>query len=439
LAAASPLLFAEENAQNSPTDAGKQPPHCETAQVCGALSNMQAERDRLYLENQLREEKLRKELADSNAELQRIKTQVDLNRAKADQALAGKNLEIQKARLEMDEINTRLALETAKIQETMEKDLAELRAKRERADMAAQVAIAEFTQQSNTFKTQEPQWTSRLAELRAKVTERENEIEAEAYVDEKPVYSTDPVQANGDLVISDRRIALNGPITSETADFVCSRIDFYNNKNKEYPIFIVIDDSPGGSVMAGYKILKSMHSSTAPVFVVVKSYAASMAAAICTLAQKSFAYPNAIIVHHQISNGIRGNLTAQREGVKMLEQWWDRLATPIAHKMGISLEDFSKQMYTHSASGDWQEFADNAVKLKWVDVVIGRCRETAQIKNPDKEQRTVGAVATNPLGQGDAAPSGKADARAGRSVVLPRLNPLDCYYLYDPEGVYRTE
>ena len=232
---------------------------------------MQAERDRLYLENQLREEKLRKELADSSAELQRIKAEVDLNRAKADQALASRNLEIQKARLEMDEINTRVALETARIQEGMHIEIADLRARRERADIESQVAIAEFTRQSNLFKTQELQWTSRLAELRAKVNERESENDAEAYVYEKPEYLVDPVTANGDLIISDRRIALNGPITSETADFVCSRIDFFNNKNKEYPIFVVIVDSPGGSVMAGYKILMLMHSSTAPVYVVVKS------------------------------------------------------------------------------------------------------------------------------------------------------------------------
>src|SRR5260221_10572633 len=119
---------------------------------------------------------------------------------------------------------------------------------------------------------------------------------------------------NGVLSISDRRIALNGVITSETANRVTERINYFNNQNKEFPIFIVIDDSPGGSVMAGYKILKTMHSSSAPVYVVVKSYAASMAAAICTLAQRSFAYPNAVILHHPISNGSHGNLAAQRDG-----------------------------------------------------------------------------------------------------------------------------
>ena len=106
------------------------------------------------------------------------------------------------------------------------------------------------------------------------------------------------------MVISDRRIPLNGPITNETADYVTTRIHFFNNKDPKLPIFIVIDDSPGGSVMAGYRILKAMEGSDAPVHVVVKSFAASMAAAIATLAKHSYAYPNAVILHHQISAGL---------------------------------------------------------------------------------------------------------------------------------------
>ena len=55
-------------------------------------------------------------------------------------------------------------------------------------------------------------------------------------------------------------------------------------------------------------------SSDAPVHVVVKSFAASMAAAITTLAKESYAYPNAVILHHQISSTVFGqlNLTEQR-------------------------------------------------------------------------------------------------------------------------------
>lgn len=401
-----------------------------------ATAEIRSQRDQLVIENQIRDETLRRETASQAEELERIKLETQLTRARADRELAQKRLEIEKAKLEMEEISTAVALESARMQSQTEKELASLRAAKERAEMEAQLAVARFTQKNNEYKTQEVAWTARLNELGAKLAEREKELEADSYVDQRPVYLKDPLQANGDLIISDRRIPLNGPITAETADFICERIDFYNNKNKEFPIFLVIDQSPGGSVMSGYKILKSMQSSSAPVYVVVKSYAASMAAAICALAQRSFAYPNAIILHHQISNGMRGNLAAQREGVKMLEEWWQRLAAPIAAKMGISTEEFSKLMYEHSSTGDWQEFADNAVKLKWVDTVVTRCEETALIKHPDIEQTTEEKVAT----------SGKASAKAdasspGRGPVasLPRLSPLDCYYLYNPDGYYRVE
>lgn len=307
----------------------------------------------------------------------------------------------------------------------MQTELAALRAKKEQVELEASLAAAEFTRRNNEYKTKELAWNEHLSELSAKVTQRQKENEADNYVEQRPTYTKEPLQPGGTLIISDRRIPMNGPITSDTADFVCGRIDFYNNKNKEFPIFIVIDESPGGSVMAGYKILKTMQSSSAPVYVVVKSYAASMAAAICTLAQHSFAYPNAVILHHQISNGSRGNLAAQREGVKLLEQWWQRLAGPIAAKMGITIEQLSELMYSHSSTGDWQEFADDAAKLKWVDTVVQRCSETALVKNPDSSSTFTGEFATKATGHVLAS--------------LPKLNPLDCYYLYNPDGYYQIK
>ena len=190
-------------------------------------------------------------------------------------------------------------------------------------------------------------------------------------------------------MISDRRVALNGPITMDTADQIIARISYYNNKDRTLPIFLVIDDSPGGSVMAGYKILKTMQGSEAPVYVVVKSFAASMAACLTTLAKKSFAYPNAVIMHHQISAFGGGNLTQQQEWVKEMEEWWRRLADPVAAKMGITREEFIKQMYAHASTGDWNEFADKAQKLKWVDVIVDEIDETAMVRDPEARHASV--------------------------------------------------
>ena len=395
------------------------------------------QRDRLLLENSLRDEKLRQELASTQAEFARLKIDNELLKAKAERLLAEKKIEIDAAKVEMEALNSSAALENARKAAASQTQLIELRAARERAELEADLATAELAKRQNVFKAAEIDWNMKTVELRAKLAQREKEEEVDGYADQQPVYLKDPLTAGGELVLSDRRIPLNGLITASTADFVCSRIDYFNNKNKEWPIFIVIDDSPGGSVMAGNKILKSMQSSTAPVYVVVKSFAASMAAAIATLAPRSFAYPNAVILHHQISNGMMGNLTEQREGLKNLEQWWQRLAAPIAAKMGISTDEFVKAMYAHTATGDWQEFADDAVKLKWIDAVVGRCHETAWRKNPDTGTASTGQqVAT---ADHSSASVEKVDAKGRAYMALPHLNPVDCYYLHNPDGYYRAE
>lgn len=185
------------------------------------------------------------------------------------------------------------------------------------------------------------------------------------------------------LVISDRRIPLNGPIVSDTASYIEKRIAFYNLQDDKTPIFIVISSSPGGSVSAGLRILQSMKQSSAPVYVLVKQFAASMAAVITTLAEKSFAYPNAQILHHQVSNMGWGNTSDMEEMVKGMKEWQRRLLKPVAEKMGTTLELLVATMYERTRSGDWEEFADEAQKLKWVDEIPDRVIETAFLYHPD--------------------------------------------------------
>jgi ATP-dependent Clp protease protease subunit len=269
---------------------------------------------------------------------------------------------------------------------------------------------------------------------------QQKELEARTYaVGKAPAYPKEPLQGKK-LVLSDRTIALNGVITSKTADSTADRIAYFNNRDAEAPIFIVIDDSPGGSVMAGYKILKAMHGSKAPVYVVVKSFAASMAACLTTQAKKSFAYPNAIIMHHQLSVGVMGNLTQHRENVKDLEEWWRRLADPVAQKMGITRDEFIKRMYEKTSTGDWSEFADDAQKLKWVDVIVEEIEETALLRHPDTLPAPAPTVPMRllpgpPLTQAQEA----LDERGKPVVFLPRLNPMDAYWLYNPDSYYRMQ
>lgn len=243
----------------------------------------------------------------------------------------------------------------------------------------------------------------------------------------EPEYLRDPFE-NGKLVITDRRIELNEFILYGTAQQVIEKIEFFNNKSTEYPIFIVMDRCYGGSVMEGLQIVKAIRNSRSPVYVVVKGFAASMAAVITALAPRSFALPDAIVLHHQVMSLAIGNRTEQREQLQVLEQWTERTLRPVADKMGLSLDEFIKQMYVHNAVGDWQEFADAAVKVKWVDHVVADIRETGYRSKQDASKSDK---------DDEDEPEEKVDAQGRPYVQLPPLRPFDVYHLYNPDNHFR--
>lgn len=361
--------------------------------------------------------------AENNLAAERLKAETNAMRA-----------EITRLKMEKELLAEKLALQAMKRQSAQEDELAKM--EEERAQLARDTELAKARAEflTHELKAVQSQSGIEIGKLQNQISTFEMEEKRKAYADAEPVYLENPLREDGTLVISDRRIALNGLITMATADYITDRIDFYNNADRKLPIFIVIDQSPGGSVMAGYRILKAMESSDAPVHVVVKSFAASMAAGITTLAKESYCYPNAIILHHQISSTLFGqlNLTEQAEVVKESQRWWTRLATPVAQKMGISTDEFIKRMYAHSSSGDWSEFGEDARKLKWVNHIVNGIEETSFTKNPDALDKP--SATPKP---GTAALKEEVDANGKPFAYLPRLTPKDVYFLYNPDGYYR--
>ncbi|TAE77458.1 MAG: peptidase S14 [Verrucomicrobia bacterium] len=398
LATATALAAEEPKAQATPSTAP-------AAEKPAEADPAKQELDRLTVLNNLAAEKLKAETNELRAEVNRLKSEKEL-------------------------LTERLALAAVKRQASQEEENAKMEAERSRLLRDAEIAKARAEFLANELKAVQSESGIAVGKLQNQIAAIEMETKRRSYADAKPVYLENPLKPDGTLVISDRRIALNGPIGMGTAEHITERIDFFNNADRKLPIFIVIDQSPGGSVMAGYQILKAMESSDAPVHVVVKSFAASMAAGIATLAKESYAYPNAIVLHHQISATLFGqlNLTEQAEIVKESQRWWTRLATPVANKMGISTDEFIKRMYEHSTSGDWSEFGEEAQKLKWVNHVIQGVEETSLTRNPDS---TPPAAPATPTLQEEIDANGKPFA------YLPRLTPKDVYFLYNPDGYYR--
>ncbi len=370
------------------------------------LARLTAEKQRFELENGIADQQLHQELAKLTAEKQRLELENGLTQQKSQAEIAALQAELDKMTKQADLMAKRATLQEAERKARLDDELAAEREKLEKMKLTNDLAAAEVADKSRELMQREQEMKVRTAELQVQRSEFElqlaklnNDLDLRVKrdlwknrVNHDIQYTNEPFK-DGVLTISDRRIALNGPIWMDTADYIAERIDYFNNQSHEFPIFIVIDRSPGGSVMAGYKILKAMNGSAAPVYVVVKSFAASMAAGITTLSKRSFAYPNAIILHHQIAGGIGGDLTQARENLKEMEEWWKRLAAPVAAKMGISLDEFIKRMYQNRSTGDWLEFGDGARNVKWVDEIAETVREESYDKNPDAPSAPGGSTA----------------------------------------------
>ena len=436
------------------------------ARLTKELRQLNTEKQRLELEYALQQQQLSLGLSELDNERRTLETQRALDKAKEAQETHTLLAEINRIKLENEhdqqlrrkalaELNAakeQLAAKHALELEQRKQELAQLEAEKTRLELGNAVAEQEQKRSEIRIKTEQLEMKMDLAlidkevkELMLQKTIHETELtrlkadlelrqKREAWRDEvnrDPIYSTEPFQ-DGILTVSDRRIPLSGPIITGTADHVTRRIHFFNNQSREQPIFLVIDRSPGGSVMEGYRIIKAMEASAAPIHVVVKSFAASMAAVILTLGETSYAYPNAIILHHQPGTYSWGNVTQQKERLETFKEWARRLHTSVAEKMGVSLDEFYDQMYRENSRGDWEEFADVAQTLKWVDHIVVEVREEGVVKRPtDGPPRPwYFYLADGEATQGQPPPT---------NFHLPRPEPFDFYFIYNRDGRFRWD
>ena len=398
-----------------------------------ALRAMREELEKLQLEQQLADARLQKDLRKINEESQRIAAQQALDAAR--ESLLVADLQAQVARLQAES-----AVAEAKHQE----EIRELRVSQEKQGLI--VAQQEIELQEISFENRKKMITNEvlnaqfaqeeierqrvLAEDNFALLQAQTSLGAIEQQKQLDAIITDPVArplepfVDGVLYVSDRRIDLNEPIIVGSGDWIARRINFFNRESTEEPIFIVIDYCPGGSIMEGEIILRAMRSSKAPIHMVVKSFAASMAAVMLSEAEHSYTLPNASIMHHQPWSHIQGNLAQQKEWVDNFKQWAVRLHTPTAERMGLTLDEFYTLMYEKTVSGDWTEFGDEAQKLTWVqhvatEIVEGDINRRPEDPSPYNAYRFW---------------QKSAEATADERVRLPRLRAFDGYFLYNRDG-----
>ncbi len=199
--------------------------------------------------------------------------------------------------------------------------------------------------------------------------------------------------------------------------------------------------------MEGLQIVQAMQNSKAPIHVVVKRFAASMAAIITTLADHSYAYPDAIILHHQAQAMTSGSVKSMEEQAKRIEEMSRRLVGAVAEKLGMTEDKFVDQMYKNRITGDWDLFADRAAKRGWVGHTVREIRETSVRKRPTGMRpkssilRIVGSTdaTLHDVSQDryEVRLDEQTDEKGYRYIRLPRISPLDAWFLYNPDEYYR--
>jgi ATP-dependent Clp protease, protease subunit len=361
------------------------------------------------------------ETIQAEVEAEIVRTRLDLAESQRRQAKQASDLEIKK--LEVENRIRQLKNEAAGAMDDAEKS--QLNLKTSIANVKATLASGEKDARRAEFEADVKLASAQAAVEYARL-EKVGEI---ARLQKKVIETTSgkieyPLEplAEGILRISDRRIPFNGIVDETLAKFVCDRIAFYNALDKKAPIFIVIERSPGGSVMSGYQILQAMESSQAPVYVVVKGYAASMAAIITTMAKQSYVYPQTVVLHHQASTSLSGNQTQLEQQLKWSKIWCERIFVKVANKMGITVDEFVSKMYAAVSTGDWKVLGTEAVKLKWVTHVVDRMTE-------EGVNNTAAVPAPGEI---------KPDGLNGTTALNP-LTPFDIWWIYDPstEFIYR--
>jgi len=403
-------------------------------------AELEAELARTAAENRLTEEKRKLEISKLETEYQKLASQNKLSSEQAKALTSAQGDELSELTLEnrlAEEKNKKLMSELALRIATLKAEN-DLNAEQQRSGLLADsreknaidLELKRLDLEERKLKIEKMSLDARMSKLNSDLDLRAKKAEWKKESNTEPLYMEQPFKA-GKLTVSDRRIPLNGPIYDGVGDYVTERINYFNNISSQ-PIFIVIDYCPGGSTSEGYAILKAMESSRAPVYVTVKYMAASMAAVITTLAEKSYVYPNATILHHQPWGAMIGNITQQKERLDLVREWDRRLNSPVAKKMGLTMDEFHKKMYEKNSDGDWREFGDKAVEYKWVTGTVDKVEETGVLKNPDEKPAPKGM-----RGMAGLELSEKLDENGKPYVPLPRLKPFDFYYIYNPDKYYR--
>jgi len=154
-------------------------------------------------------------------------------------------------------------------------------------------------------------------------------------------------------------LVLRGEVNEISAAKLIHQIS--TSKSNEVLLFI---DSPGGSVLAGLRIINIIENSGKKV-TCIASHAASMAFAILQSCQKRYVLEDTIIMQHVMSYSLNGREPNNFQLANLLHKINVFMDKKQAKRIGLSYEEFRDKV-----RDDWWLFGDDAVKNNAADAVV---------------------------------------------------------------------
>lgn len=306
------------------------------------------------------------------------------------------------------------------------------RNKKQKLEQSIELLKLEKDKSEILYELEKQRMTHRSDLINAELNMREKELAYKEWAGQDALRIQNPIVATHnklkEIIVSDRIIDLNGTIMYKTADYITTRLNYYNNQSITDPIFLVIGNSPGGSVMAGLEILANIENSRAPVYTIIKSFAASMAAVIATRTN-SYMYKDANILHHEMWCGTIGSSSWHKEQMQFLDNLTKRTDGPMLQKINGRLmrrafesdsesdtesytcseasseqehsseqkpkkpakpdiklwtpDDWKNAINTKSLSHEWMVHGNEAEELGWIEGCVDFIRFTSQVRHPD--------------------------------------------------------
>jgi len=147
---------------------------------------------------------------------------------------------------------------------------------------------------------------------------------------------TKTARVNGDQVIY-----LNTPIVDETVDLTLQAIEAASRGEDE--IYLVLN-SPGGSVLAGARLINFMKNSGVTIHTVCEGLCASMAAQIHQVGKTRYMTPGSVLMFHPASGGVQGTMEQMSSQLGAFSRLVDRMDMEVAKRSGIDYKEFKARL-----------------------------------------------------------------------------------------------